>query len=56
MISNKSFTPEWLELFINPKAKKKIQPDLLEKMIHALALLEKLAHQDIEYIFKGGHV
>ena len=54
MISNKSFTPEWLESFINPKAKKKIQPDLLEKMIHALALIEKLAQQDIDYIFKGG--
>lgn len=54
MISNKSFTREWLESFINPKAKKKIQPDLLEKMIHALALLEKLAQQDIDYIFKGG--
>jgi len=54
MISNKSFTREWLESFIKPKAKKKIQPDLLEKMIHALALLEKLAQQDIDYIFKGG--
>ena len=54
MISNKSFTREWLESFVNPKAKKKIQPDLLEKMIHALALLEKLAQQDIDYIFKGG--
>jgi len=43
MISDESFTHEWLESFINPKAKKKIQPDLLEKMIHALALLENLA-------------
>jgi len=54
MISNESFTREWLESFIKPKAKKKIQPDLLEKMIHALALLEKLAQNDIDYIFKGG--
>jgi len=54
MISSKSFTREWLESFINPKAKKIIQPDLLEKMIHALALLEKLAQQNIDYIFKGG--
>ncbi len=54
MVSNESFTRVWLESFINPKAKKKIQPDLLEKMIHALALLDKLAQLDIEYIFKGG--
>ena len=54
MISTKSFTREWLESFIIPKARKKIQPDLLEKMIHALALLEKLAQQNIDYIFKGG--
>ncbi len=54
MISNESFTRVWLESFINPKAKKKIQPDLLEKMIHALALLDKLAQLDIDYIFKGG--
>ena len=54
MISNESFTRAWLESFINPKAKKKIQPDLLEKMIHALALLDNLAQLDIDYIFKGG--
>jgi hypothetical protein len=54
MVSNESFTRVWLESFINPKAKKKIQPDLLEKMIHALALLDNLAQLDIDYIFKGG--
>ena len=54
MISNKSFTREWLEAFVNPKAKKKIQPGLLEKMIHALALLENLTQTDVDYIFKGG--
>ncbi len=54
MIINESFTKEWIDSFINPRAKKKIQPDLLEKMIHALALLEHLAQNEVNYIFKGG--
>ena len=54
MISDKTFSRDWLESFINPKAKKKIQPDLLEKMIHSLALLEHLAQSEVDYIFKGG--
>lgn len=54
MINDVSFTKEWIDSFINPGARKKIQPDLLEKMIHALALLENLAQNDVDYIFKGG--
>ena len=54
MINDESYTKEWIDTFINPRAKKKIQPDLLEKMIHALALLENLAQNNVDYIFKGG--
>lgn len=54
MITNKSFTKEWIESFRQQKEYRKIDPALLEKMIHALALVEKLTQHDFEFIFKGG--
>ncbi len=54
MITNKSLTKEWIESFRKQADYKKIDPALLEKMIHALILVEKLAQQNIEFIFKGG--
>ncbi len=54
MITNESFTKEWIESFRQQEEYRKIDPALLEKMIHALALVEKLAQHDFEFIFKGG--
>ena len=54
MIVNETFTKEWIGSFREQEQYKKIDPALLEKMIHALALAEKLALQEFELIFKGG--
>ncbi len=54
MISNESFTKEWIESFRKQTDYKRIDPALLEKMIHALSLVEILAQHDFEFIFKGG--
>jgi hypothetical protein len=52
MIANQCFTKEWV-------ARKKqemgsVDPDLLEKSIHALALLCGLGESSIPFVFKGG--
>ena len=54
MILNETYTKEWIESFREQEQYKKIDPALLEKMIHALALAEKLALQEFEFILKGG--
>lgn len=54
MISNESFTKERIESFREKKEYRRISPPVLEKMIHALALVEKLSEHDFEFIFKGG--
>lgn len=56
MIDNSSFTAEWIndrsELF--KIHKRKADPQLIEKLIHALYLLENLAKSQLKFIFKGG--
>ena len=54
MILNETYSKEWIESFRDQKKYERIDPALLEKMIHALALAEKLAIQEFEFIFKGG--
>ena len=54
MINQKCFTSEWLEFFKNQKEHKQIQTNILEKMIHALHLLEQLKTNGLEFVFKGG--
>ncbi|MCK4992398.1 MAG: nucleotidyl transferase AbiEii/AbiGii toxin family protein [Bacteroidales bacterium] len=54
MINQKCFTSEWLEFFKNQKEHKQIQTNILEKMIHALHLLEQLKINGLEFVFKGG--
>jgi len=54
MILIETFTKEWIASFREQKQHEKIDPALLEKMIHALALAEKLALQEFDFIFKGG--
>lgn len=56
MITNKNFTKEWIEDKSNSikKGKKKADPELIEKVINALYLLENLVKVDLNFIFKGG--
>lgn len=54
MIKAKCFTEEWLEQFKKQKDHKRIDKIILEKMIHALHLLEKLKANGLDFVFKGG--
>ncbi len=52
MIKKESFTKEWALSF--KKQNKSIQPEILERMISALALVEALKLKGLDFIFKGG--
>lgn len=54
MISNQSFSVEWINNHKKEKQFSKINPPVLEKMIRALALLEALAINNLNFTFKGG--
>lgn len=54
MINEKCFTPEWLESFRNHREHRRIQINILEKMIYALHLLDQLGNSGLEFVFKGG--
>ncbi|MCP5050165.1 MAG: nucleotidyl transferase AbiEii/AbiGii toxin family protein, partial [bacterium] len=54
MILPESFTKEWIERFKQQKEFSRINPPVLEKMIHALALAEALKKAGMSFIFKGG--
>lgn len=54
MIKDHCFTEEWLDAFKNQKAHKRIEKAILEKMIYALHLLERIKYNGLEFIFKGG--
>jgi predicted nucleotidyltransferase component of viral defense system len=54
MINNKSFTREWLDTFRAKKEHKGISVTILEKMVHALSLLEHLKLAGLDFVFKGG--
>lgn len=54
MIDNKSFTKEWLDSFRGKKEHKSINVTILEKMVHALSLLEHLKVAGLDFVFKGG--
>lgn len=51
MIDQLSLNKEWIEKISSDKKADKI---LVEKVIHALALLEGLAKTDLDFCFKGG--
>ena len=53
MINPTCFEKKWIEKFRGQK-ELRINPPLLEKMIHALYLLQNLQQQDLSFIFKGG--
>ena len=54
MIKDKCFTGEWLEQFKKQKDHKRIDKIILEKMIYALHLLERLKANGLDFVFKGG--
>lgn len=54
MIDQKCFKKEWIDNFRKQKEYKKINPPVLEKMIHALSLLQHLSHKGLTFTFKGG--
>ncbi|MEZ4886870.1 MAG: nucleotidyl transferase AbiEii/AbiGii toxin family protein [Chitinophagales bacterium] len=54
MISSNTFSKEHIESFKNQSQYSKINRSVLEKMIHALGLLEQLRIFDLNFIFKGG--
>jgi predicted nucleotidyltransferase component of viral defense system len=54
MIKKKCFSEEWLDSFKNQKAHNRIDKIILEKMIYALHLLERLSFNGLEFVFKGG--
>lgn len=54
MISEKCFSEEWLDSFKRQPAYKRIDRIVLEKMIYALHLLERLKANGLDFVFKGG--
>jgi len=54
MIKDHCFTEEWLDAFKKQAAHKRIDKAILEKMIYALHLLERIKTNGLEFIFKGG--
>lgn len=54
MIGLHCFEKEWIDSFRKQKGYEKINPPLLEKMIHALSLLQHLQTQGLHFTFKGG--
>jgi predicted nucleotidyltransferase component of viral defense system len=54
MIKEKCFTEEWFNLFKKQAAHRRIDKNILEKMIYALHLLEQLKVNGLDFTFKGG--
>ncbi|WP_143961589.1 nucleotidyl transferase AbiEii/AbiGii toxin family protein [Litoribacter populi] len=54
MIREHCFRDEWLEGFKKQKVYRRIDKIILEKMIYALHLLERLENQGLDFVFKGG--
>lgn len=52
MIAEICFTADWLDK--KRKELKGVDPSLLERALHAFALLGHLAKSDLKFIFKGG--
>jgi len=54
MIKEHCFTDEWLDSFKKQKEHKRIDKAILEKMIYALHLLERIKTNGLDFVFKGG--
>jgi len=53
MINKETFDKKWLEKFKSDK-QYSLNPPILEKMVYALYLVEQLAIEGLDFIFKGG--
>ena len=52
MIQKESFSKQWIT---NQRTKvSKADPSIIEKLIHALSLIEQLAVTELDFVFKGG--
>ena len=54
MIKKHCFTREWINSFKQQKHLKRINPPIVEKMIHAFSLLQHLKVHGLDFTFKGG--
>ncbi len=54
MIEDKSFSKEWLDGLRQKEGYAKAHPEIMEKMIYALYLVEKLVRKGLDFTFKGG--
>lgn len=54
MIKEHCFTDEWLDGFKSQQDHRRIDKIILEKMIYALHLLERLKSNGLDFVFKGG--
>ncbi len=54
MIKEHCFTDKWLDVFKKQTAHRRIDKAILEKMIYALHLLERIKSNGLDFIFKGG--
>lgn len=54
MIKATCFEKEWIDSFRKQKEFGRINPPILEKMIHALYLLQNLRIHGLDFVFKGG--
>lgn len=54
MIKEHCFTEGWLDAFKKQKEHKRIDKAILEKMIYAIHLLERIKTNGLDFIFKGG--
>ena len=52
MILPASYNPDWIQE--KRKAYPKSDPNLMEKVIYALSLVEQLAQTNLSFTFKGG--
>ena len=54
MIKEQCFTDDWLSAFKKQRDHKNIDIIILEKMIYALHLLERIKTNGLDFVFKGG--
>jgi hypothetical protein len=54
MIEAISFSKEWIEGLRKKQGYEKAHPEIMEKMIYALYLVERLVAEELDFTFKGG--
>ena len=54
MISEKTYSPDWIRSFKKQSQYRAVNPALFEKFIYAFSLIEALAKSGLKFIFRGG--